>query len=244
MPSALKGLLARESLAYGLACAETGFVAVRTEAGQRVEGTVAVANALPAGWSDAFLSVPGGGVQVAMAAPGAIGALRDMATPTGVASPRRGTRPALARFEALGGSSPGARWLRRRRMASAQKGSEGDVPAEDGARTVFSGTPTLVDGRAVLWEETLSKGGTLSRIEVDFAGPVPETIDRGLALWIYVEDLAMPRARIRLADLARLGGERPLNLRVRAGGRVRVVLVDDKRVWARNASGIVVRVTV
>jgi Ca-activated chloride channel family protein len=175
---------------------------------------------------------------MAMAAPGGIGALRDMAMPTG------GIRPTLARAVALGVSSPGARRLRKRRRRSAQKGSDAAAPAAEGARTVFSGTPTFKDGRAVLWEETLCQGGTLSRIEVAFADPAPEMLDRGLALWIYVEDLAMPRARIRLADLVRLGGERPLNLRVRAGERVRVVLVDEKGVWARSASDIVVRVTV
>ena len=42
----------REALDYGLASAETAFVAVRSEAGKVVEGRVAVANALPAGWSD------------------------------------------------------------------------------------------------------------------------------------------------------------------------------------------------
>src|SRR5205823_9270009 len=52
--AALKRLLVREALDYGLACAETAFVAVRTEAGQPVAGTVAVANALPAGWSPQF----------------------------------------------------------------------------------------------------------------------------------------------------------------------------------------------
>ena len=120
--------------------------------------------------------------------------------------------------------------------------ADGGAPPAAGARTVFSGTPSLADGRAVLWEETLPEGGTLSRIEVAFADPAPEVIDRGLALWIYVEDLAMPRARIRLADLVRLGGKRPLNLRVRAGGVVRVVLVDGGGVWAADSPEITIHV--
>ena len=44
----------REALDYGLACSETAFVMVRQEAGKPIEGTVAVANALPSGWSAAF----------------------------------------------------------------------------------------------------------------------------------------------------------------------------------------------
>ena len=53
---ALRNLLVREALGYGLASAETAFLAVRTEAGRVVEGRVAVANALPAGWSEDFLT--------------------------------------------------------------------------------------------------------------------------------------------------------------------------------------------
>src|SRR5262245_22495163 len=52
--TALRDLLTREALDYGLACSETAFVAVRKEAGRVIEGSIAVANALPAGWSDGF----------------------------------------------------------------------------------------------------------------------------------------------------------------------------------------------
>jgi Ca-activated chloride channel family protein len=51
---ALRALLVHEALAFGLASSETAFLAERTEAGKPVEGTVHVANALPAGWSDDF----------------------------------------------------------------------------------------------------------------------------------------------------------------------------------------------
>jgi len=53
---AIRGLLVKEALDCGLACSETAFVAVRKEAGKPVEGTVPVANALPSGWSNEFLS--------------------------------------------------------------------------------------------------------------------------------------------------------------------------------------------
>src|SRR5690606_770990 len=49
-------LLVRASLEYGVPSSATAFVAVRTEKGERVAGTVAVANALPAGWSEDFIS--------------------------------------------------------------------------------------------------------------------------------------------------------------------------------------------
>ena len=54
--SAIRALLVREALAYGLASAETAFVATRLEAGRPVEGSVFVASALPSGWSSDFVS--------------------------------------------------------------------------------------------------------------------------------------------------------------------------------------------
>ena len=83
---------------------------------------------------------------------------------------------------------------------------------------------------------------TRSRRLVEVDGETAQ-LDRGLALWVYVQDLAMPRARIRLADLVRLGGKRPLNLAVKAGEVVRVVLVDPKGVWAGGAPAIAVRIS-
>src|SRR5262249_42605528 len=69
----LRRLLVREALEYGLACSETAFVAVRSERGKPVEGTVAVANALPAGWSQGFVGglppAAGGGMLFCLAAP-------------------------------------------------------------------------------------------------------------------------------------------------------------------------------
>ena len=47
-----------------------------------------------------------------------------------------------------------------------------------------------------------------------------------LCLLIFVEDLSQPRARVRLADLIRQGGERPLNISRRPGQRIRIDLVD------------------
>jgi Ca-activated chloride channel family protein len=94
----------------------------------------------------------------------------------------------------------------------------------------------------VLIEQTMPRDVTLSQIAVELSIR-PAQLDRGLALWVYVQDLTMPRARIRLADLLRLGGKRPLNLAVRAGAVVRVVLVDARGVWAAGAPSITVHIT-
>lgn len=60
--AALRKLLVAESPTYGLVSAETALVAVRHEAGARIAGTVIIGNALPAGWSDAFLPRPSSAV--------------------------------------------------------------------------------------------------------------------------------------------------------------------------------------
>lgn len=182
---------------------------------------------------------------MAMAAPPGVAAPRSTAMPRGGTLLSR-IQPAALRISPRdsGRTVPkGATQQRLRRTASFPGAPDVNVPKSASAMTVYSGMPSLTDGRAVLWEDVLPEEATLSRIEVDFADPAPETIDRGLALWIYVEDLAMPRARIRLADLARLGGRRPLNLRVPAGGLVRVVLVDGNGVWSTTAPRISVRIT-
>lgn len=49
--AALKELLTRESLRYGVVCSATAFVAVKKESGTAIAGTVVIANAWPAGWN-------------------------------------------------------------------------------------------------------------------------------------------------------------------------------------------------
>lgn len=81
---------------------------------------------------------------------------------------------------------------------------------------------------------------TLTALRVHFdASPV---LDRSLELQIFLGDLTVPRARIRLADLVRLGGERPLNLRRSGKERVVIVVVDPSGVWCGTAPGLQVRV--
>jgi Ca-activated chloride channel family protein len=217
---ALKPLLIEESLRYGIACAETGFVAVRKEAGEKVEETAVVASALPAGWSDEFLSLAPGAPMRAMAA----------SLTTAVAAPlRRG----LGAGKAMQVPS----------VSEARRAAPGT-----GAVVIFAGRPAFVGAEAVLFdsaqEEKLPKEATLTRVSIDFAGQAPESLDRGLELMIYVGDLALPRATARLADLVRAGGERPLNLRRRAGERVRVVLRDANGAWTAGAPEMTVSLTV
>src|SRR4029453_15063183 len=64
---------------YGIACSAPAFGAARKEAGERVAGTVAVANALAAGWSPDFLSFG--------QPPGAAGAMFLHARPMAMSAP-------------------------------------------------------------------------------------------------------------------------------------------------------------
>jgi Ca-activated chloride channel family protein len=218
--AALKALLVQESLAYGLVCSETAFVAVRSEAGKRVEGRVIVPSALPSGWSDQFLSM-GPGAPVAFAA-GA--APKSVALRTLAASPADG-KPRFRR----GGRTYALRTGRGLRPAA--RSAVGTTVAR------FDGVPAFEKGQAMLIDQTVEQDTTLSQITVEVRAP-SGALDPELALWVYVRDLAVPCVRIRLADLERLGGKRPLNLRVRAGEVVRIVLVDPRNAWAAAAPSI------
>ncbi len=216
-------LLARESLRYGLASSATGFVAVRREAGKKVEGTAVVANALPAGWSDEFV----GGVGVGAMA-----------------------MPSFAVMQSLMPSAPRGRSMGRmlhsvaesaRDLFSAPKMQAALSPALPplgqekeyaGPRecevVVFTGKVNFQGEQAILFDSAASPSALAERGRITGlvllrglkAGTSP---GRGATLLIYVGDLAQPRARVRIADLVRQG-ERPLNLARSSGDVVRIVL--------------------
>jgi len=230
----LRDLLAREALEYGLVSSETAFVAVRTEQGQRIAGTVAVANALPVGWSEEFVSpAPFTGATRGGTAGVSRSALFMAAAPTGVSE----AMPSAPAF------------LRPARTATpARRGVTGNI-------TVFSGEPRSTNGDTPLFDSTyavspsplgeragvrgdvLPEAGIVRRLLVRFPGgmPDPAQLNHNLELWLYVGDPATPRARVRLADLVRQGGERPLNIARQQGEMVRLVLHDPTGVWARKA---------
>jgi Ca-activated chloride channel family protein len=230
----LHDLLVQESLRYGIACSATAFVATRREAGQRVAGTVAVANALAHGWSDDFLT---GGVAFAGVAPFAMpGMPAPMSAP--MAAPPSG-------------QSAGQLYRLARTAGDALTGpAGGGVPEAAPARpaeelvVLFSGVPPFANGEAVLFDSgaggaSLPPSGKLSRLVLRFlAGGPSGPLDPGLALVLFVDDLTAPRARVRLADLLRQGGERPLNVRYQAGQVVRLILLDPAGAWAVGAPAL------
>jgi len=201
---ALRGLLVREALNYGLVSMETAFVAVRREAGKKVQGSVAVGNALPAGWSEAFLDV-----DYCLA-------------------------PSFMVSEAV---SPSVHAAFSRGLPVEDAGGD-----EAGTVVLFEGIPLFEAGQAVLYDSgvdgspaQLPAGIILRRLTVRFPEGVPAGLDPEVALLIFVGDLSLPRVRVRLADLVRQGGERPLNIRRLPGQVVRVVLVDPRGTWSHGA---------
>jgi len=114
-------------------------------------------------------------------------------------------------------------------------------------RTVlFSGKPQG-SGEVILFDSArdqdlhpLHKAGTINRLIISFAGEAPAADGLGaeLCLLVYVGDLATPRARVKLADLVRQGGARPLNLSRNPDEVLQLVLVDPSGAWSQDAPHI------
>ena len=129
--------------------------------------------------------------------------------------------------------------------------SEAAKPAASGPdrrqAVVFLGAVATSGVEAVLFDSSRDQNSkilpdlaTLNRVELSFPGgsPDPRTIDKTLAILIFVDDLAEPRARVLLADLIRSGGKRPLNLIKKPKQVVRLVLADPGGRWARGGPRI------
>ena len=202
---------------------------MRREAGKPVEGTVPVANALPLGWSDRFLA------------------------PTGMAQYPLGTG---AGFRAAASSVRDIpSFLSRKVLKSPTHAGRGDQLASMGAvmaeagqppepAVIFSGVPLFVGDEAVLFDssrdqdaDTLPESATIRLIQVRF--PENEldsgSLDPGLALVVFVGDLASPRATVRLVDMVRRRGQRPLNVAKAKGDVVRIILADPGGAWSHTA---------
>lgn len=261
----VRPLLVRESLAAGVPCSETAFVATRTEAGRPVTGTVAVANGLPAGWSDAFETRGGYGAGGGMAS-ALIGPSFAPPSPAPSAGPAFDSVDSmLAEFDDLDdedgdtttdfdplerqrginigpGSAPGAG--RKSRKAPPPPPAPAPAPprvsrligapppAHDVRVSVAAGQHAPADG-AVLYDDATGAAGQFTSLSVAFGdkGIGADALDPGLTLLLFVGDLASPRARVRLADVLRLGGRRPLNVRRAAGQPVRLILEDPNGAW-------------
>jgi Ca-activated chloride channel family protein len=226
---ALKALLVEESLLYGLASAETAFVAVRNEPGRPVESTVAVANGLPAGWDEGFA---GGAVRSMSLAAMDLACCRGLVESSGyqpdIALHCFETRQTMNAVGTADYLSP--------MMAEAIP----NVAPE--SVLLFEGVPQFANGAATLFDSTnatveLDSPTVFSALQIEFPDGSPDlkTVGRETCLLFYVDDLSVPRARVRVIDILRSGGTRPLNIHWQPGQAVRLELTDPAGTW-RNAA--------
>lgn len=215
----MAALIQTESLASGIPSSETAFVAVRQEVGQTVTRTVAVANALPQDWSAEFI---GGRAMAAM--------------PSGARGKALFSSMVRTFDATLAQPSPAL-------MAQALPSAVGSKPRTGGQVLLYRGAPgDLLNNRVLLdtgdRPEALPAPLTLTAVSWTGDAAAQEALARAgaLQLAIYVGDMAVARAGVRLADLA-AAGRRPLNLRCRRGDRVRVVIEGDPGALPADGAG-------
>ncbi len=232
LAAALRKLLAQEALRYGLASTETAFVATRQEAGQRVQGQVAVANALPAGWSEEFVTQG----FVASAAP-MVRSIGAMSMPSALPA------PAMHLTTGLGKRSVAKSMSAEVPQPASSLPVPRTVDRTGGEAVVFQGEVTGSQQEMVLYPSgqqdmlpaaitltgialrllSTAEGQTESHTTIDPA--IVQSMDRDVVIQLFIGDLASPRARVRLQDLLRYG-ERPLNLYRAADESIQLRLVD------------------
>ena len=137
--------------------------------------------------------------------------------------------------------------LAKKARSFAERESLADVPSRTRPpiAVLFRGEPSLVNGQAVLFDSAVTGGplpkqATIRGLHLRFLDgtPAPAQLDAGLYLLLFVGDLAAPSARIRLVDIVRQQGERPLNLRRQADQVVRLILLDPAGAWSQKAPAI------
>lgn len=235
---ALKKLLVRESLEYGIASAETAFIAVHTAEGERVQETVPVANALPAGWSEGFAAPRGAMFRKAYFAP----------APASPPPPPSGV--AYAAYDAID-SAPEERERGISLPNDLEVVADLDVPVFLRRRPVpiliAWSAPSFINGECVLYDTTqdarqLPDDCRIESLEFAFSDEIPDlsAIDSSLCLLIYVGDMSTPHTRVTVQELIDTLDEYPLSFR-RRGEPIRIVLQDPSGIWAAHPPKIRVR---
>lgn len=244
----VKPILVREALAFGLPSAETAFVAVREEPGQVATRTLVVANAAPTGWGrDALFggmaaghllfcepigsSPPPRALWRSSSSPAAaadddgIGYLSALAD--GVPSPPSVFARLAGSVRSLLGHSAGAAPPERSVPELRVRIRPGQHPTGHGAE--------LLTADGTLPDDCRLTGLTVAGLAA--------AVDDELALLVYVGDPTVPRARVRLADVVRAGGRRPLNIRRNSGQEVRVIVDDPAGTWAAGVPAFELGIT-
>lgn len=210
----IRNLIVSESVKYGIASSETAFVAISTVAGKKVEYTAIVANALADGWSEDFLSK----VNYSSAAP-----------PASMPSPS--LKPMKSMNRSKRSMVPSQEVIDLVEDQSCEMSESEPVSVKLPSRIIFEGVPVSSNGEAVLFDsandgKVLAGAFRLDRLIVEFSDGIPDAPSVGpdAKILIYVDDMAVPRAAVKLADMIRQNGVRPLNISLSAGSVIRVVL--------------------
>ena len=163
---------------------------------------------------------------------------------------------------AMGPESPGS--VARSRLRPAARSARARRPAGDAEATnpalsrgsggfrgltLFAGTlPAPTADELTLFDSASTPVASfaalrqLAMLGFEFVAGAPADLDANAELRLYVDDLAEPVVRVRLLDVVRQGGVRPLNVAVPVGARVVVVLAGATGGWA--ALGLAVRLAV
>ncbi len=241
----VRPLLVQEALDYGLASAETAFIATRSEAGELVTTSVDVANALPTGWSADFLT----GVTAAPSGFRAFHSSAAMPTPLSAPAPTtdqgtgRGMRAKLRQMVPSLLPQPQASLSAAALPASTTRATAASAQSYE----LFCGqpgqdlpvVPTTADEFMLFDSATMPDPlpatatftALMLRPQDDATAASLRQLLRShtLTLALYIEDLVAPRATIRLRDLLQ-GTPRPLNLRREDRATVRITLFDPTNI--------------
>ena len=249
---AVRALLVRESLETGVPSAATAFVAVHAVAGRPAEQSVDVACALPAGWSETFVTRG----NVLASRPASATAMVASMRPMGAMSAMPSELFADAAAEPSPAPTPKSLFRRSARTAPPRDlvpreiDEYDSMPAEKrvGGRppALWDGIPADDTGEVVLYDSTTAAdrgaavpyliAGVEARLTGD-AGALPV----GARLLLYVGDLVRPAARIDLRATLAAGGVRPTNVRRAPGARVRLVLeLPPGAAWPAAAARLTV----
>jgi len=126
-------------------------------------------------------------------------------------------------------------------LSLSQDTEEVELPARK-TMILFSGIPQFIGTQAILFDsgraqdaKKLPEHMVIDQLNVRFSGASQvSSLDPGLSILIFVDDPASPRARVRLADVIRQGGERPLNLLKLSGQMMRLILLDTAGAWTHG----------
>lgn len=234
--SRLAELIAQKALEFGLLSSETALVAVGAKTGQEIDESVAVANALPQGWSEHFTGQAS-----------ARRATRNVANMSASAGPALHAQAEMSADLSHQGPGEVTGDYRSPKMpieAFPDRRSDGQGARAGDPKTNLQGGGTLAGGLYDLWQGSLSgqqretlfvgdlsqqglQGQLITGLRVNFPDGWPDRAHlRDAQLVLYVGQQAHPRARIQLAQLRGSSGSRPLNLKLQ--GKLRIELRGGK----------------